>query len=236
MFKFLDNLFDSNEKQLQKIQPIVDQINELEDEYTKLSDKQLTEKTKEFREKIGVDLDNAREQFKTLNEVELERILAEEKAQLYEILPDAFATVREASKRIANHRHFDVQIVAAYVLFNNKIAELFTGEGKTLAANMPLYLYALTGRGAHLVTVNDYLAKRDAEWNGHILGSLGITVSAIGSGQQYRYISDEEAIELKGDEAKELIKEREEKAKRAGRLKYDHMSGVNLIECSKKEA
>ncbi len=236
MFKFLDNLFDSNEKQLQKIQPIVDQINDLEDEYTKLSDKQLTEKTKEFREKIGVDLDNAREQFKTLNEVELERVLAEEKARLYEILPDAFATVREASKRVANHRHFDVQILAAYVLFDNKIAELFTGEGKTLAANMPLYLYSLTGRGAHLVTVNDYLAKRDAEWNGHILGSLGITVSAIGSGQQYRYISDEEAIELKGEEAEELIKERDEKAKKAGRLKYDHMSGVNLIECSKKEA
>jgi preprotein translocase subunit SecA len=236
MFKFLNNLFDSNEKQLKLIQPIVDQINDLEDEYTKLSDKQLREKTDEFRKTIGVDLEKCREEFKTLNEVELEKVLEEEKDKLYGIIPDAFATVREASKRIANHRHFDVQMVAAYVLFDNKIAELFTGEGKTLAANMPLYLYALTGRGAHLVTVNDYLAKRDAEWNGHILGSLGITVSSIGAGQQYRYISDEEAIKRKGDEAKELIKERDEKAKKAGRLKYDHMSGVNLIECSKKEA
>jgi preprotein translocase subunit SecA len=236
MFKFLNNLFDSNEKQLQQIQPIVDQVNDLEDEYTKLSDKQLREKTEEFRRSLGVDSEKCREEFKTLNEVELEKTLEAEKNKLYEILPHAFATVREASKRVANHRHFDVQMIAAYVLFDNKIAELFTGEGKTLAANMPLYLYALTGRGAHLVTVNDYLAKRDAEWNGHILGSLGITVSAIGSGQQYRYISDEESIELKGDEAKELIKERDEKAKKAGRLKYDHMSGVNLIECSKKEA
>ena len=82
---------------------------------------------------------------------ELKKVLDEEKAKLYEIIPEAFAVVREASKRVANHRHFDVQIMAGYVLFDNKVAELFTGEGKTLAANMPLYLYALTGRGAHLL-------------------------------------------------------------------------------------
>ncbi len=236
MFEFLKNLFDSNEKQLNQIQPIVEQVNDLEDEYTKLSDKELREKTEEFRKTLSVDLDTCREDFKNLNDLELTKILEEEKQKMYEILPDAFAAVREASKRIANHRHFDVQVLAGYVLFDNKISELFTGEGKTLAANMPLYLYSLTGRGAHLVTVNDYLARRDAEWNGHILGSLGITVSAIGSGQQYRYISDKEAIELKGDEAKELIEQREKQSKKEGRLKYDHMSGVNLIECSKKEA
>lgn len=236
MFKFLNNIFDSNEKQLQKIQPVIDQINELEDEYAKLTNDQLKEKSNEFRKQIGVDLTNARADFNNLDKEQLKQKLEEEKTKLYEILPHAYATVREASKRVANHRHFDVQMLAAYVLFDNKIAELFTGEGKTLAANMPLYLYALTGRGAHLVTVNDYLAKRDAEWNGHILGSLGISVGAINSGQQYRYITDEEALELKGDEAKELIKERDMKAKESGRLKYDHMSGVNLIECSKKEA
>jgi preprotein translocase subunit SecA len=236
MFKFLNNIFDSNEKQLNNIQPIVDQINELEDEYTKLTDEQLRKKTEDFRNSIGIDLEKCREDFKTVNEVELKNLLDLEKSKLYEILPDAFAAVREASKRVANHRHYDVQVMAAYVLFDNKIAELFTGEGKTLAANMPLYLYALTGRGAHLVTVNDYLARRDAEWNGHILGSLGIKVASIGSGQQFRYITDEEVIELKGDEGKELLEEREKKAKKAGRLKYDHMSGVNLIECSKKEA
>ncbi|MCD4756633.1 SEC-C domain-containing protein [bacterium] len=236
MLKFLNKFFDSNEKQLKKIQPTVERINELEEKYSKLSDEALKKKTKEFRKKIGVDLTKARKDFTTLDKEQLEKVLEEEKEKLYKILPEAFATVREASKRVANHRHFDVQTTAAYVLFDNKIAELFTGEGKTLAANMPLYLYALTGRGAHLVTVNDYLAKRDAEWNGHILGSLGISVAAINSGAQYRYITDEEAIKLKGDEAKELIKEREKKEKAAGRLKYDHMSGVNLIECTKKEA
>jgi preprotein translocase subunit SecA len=236
MFKFLQNLFDSNEKQLNQIQPIVDQVNDLEDEYTKLSDEQLRKKTDEFRETLGVDLNTCREDFKKLNEPELARILEEEKQKMYEILPHAFAAVREASKRVANHRHYDVQVIAAYVLFDNKISELFTGEGKTLAANMPLYLYAISGRGAHLVTVNDYLARRDAEWNGRILASLGITVSAIGSGQQYRYVSDEEAIELKGEEAEDLINQRNEKAKKEGRLKYDHMSGVNLMECTKKEA
>src|SRR5690606_35477142 len=99
---------------------------------------------------------------------QLKVVLDKEKELLKDILPEAFAVVREASRRVTNHRHFDVQMMAGYYLFENKIVELFTGEGKTLAANMPLYLSALTGRGAHLVTVNDYLARRDAEWNGHI--------------------------------------------------------------------
>ena len=236
MFKFLNNIFDSNEKQLNGIQPIIDQINDLEDEFSQLSNEQLSNKTKDLRKKAGIDIDKAKKEFSELDEETLRLVLDQEKQKLYEILPEAFAAVREASKRVANHRHYDVQMIAAYILFDNKIAELFTGEGKTLAANMPLYLYALTGRSAHLVTVNDYLAKRDAEWNGRILASLGISVAAIGSGEQFKYVSDEEAIELKGDEAKKLIKERDEKAKKEGRLKYDHMSGVNLIACSKKEA
>jgi len=235
MLDILKNLFDSNEKQLNKIQPIVDQINSLEEKTSKLTDEQLKEKTQDFRKKLKVDLEKAREEFSTLDDLELAEKLDREKERLYEILPEAFAVAREASKRVANHRHFDVQVMAGYILFDNKIAELFTGEGKTLAANLPLYLYALTGRGAHLVTVNDYLARRDAEWTGHILNSIGMSVGAINSGKQYRFIDDEEAIKLKGDEAKELIKERDKKAKKAGRLKYDHMSGVNLVECSKKE-
>lgn len=236
MLNILKNLFDSNEKQLNKIQPIVDEINSLEGKTSKLTDEQLRGKTESFRKKLRVDLENCREDFTNLSDTELEERLNEEKQRLYEILPEAFAVAREASNRVAKHRHFDVQLLAGYVLFDNKIAELFTGEGKTLAANLPLYLYALTGRGAHLVTVNDYLARRDAEWNGHIFNALGITVGAINSGKQYKFISDEEAIKLKGDEAKELIKERDAKAEKEGRLKYDHMSGVNLLECSKKEA
>jgi preprotein translocase subunit SecA len=236
MINIFKNLFDSNEKQLKKIQPLVDEINSLEDRVSKLSDEQLREKTEEFRKKLGVDLEKAREEFSTLSDIELESKLNLEKEKLYEILPEAFAVVREASKRVANHRHFDVQIMAGYVLFDNKVAELFTGEGKTLAANLPLYLYALTGRGAHLVTVNDYLARRDAEWTGHILHSLGMSVGAINSGKQYKFLPDDEVLKMKGDEGKQLIKERDEKAKKEGRLKYDHMSGVNLVECSKKEA
>jgi len=236
MIKIFEGLFDSNEKQINKIQKYVDEINLLEKDIKKLSDDKLKEKTEYFRKQLGVNLDTARKDFNTYNSEELKKILEDEKIKLREILPQAFAVVREASHRVANHRHFDAQVMAGYVLFDNKVAEVFTGEGKTLAANLPLYLYALTGRGAHLVTVNDYLAKRDAEWTGHILNSLGMTTSAINSGTQFRYITDEEAIKLKGDEAKALIKERDKKAKEAGRLKYDHMSGVNLIECSKKEA
>ncbi len=236
MIKILESLFDSNEKQLKKIQLVVDEINSFEEDIKKLSDEQLKDKTDEFRKILNVDIKKARDEFNELNKEELKRRLENEKKILREILPEAFAVVREASNRVANHRHFDVQVMAGYVLFDNKVAELFTGEGKTLAANMPLYLYALTGRGAHLVTVNDYLARRDAEWTGHILNSLGMSVSAINSGSQFKYISDEEVLKIKGSDAKELIKEREKKAKEAGRLKYDHMSGVNLIECSKKEA
>ncbi|KKP41919.1 hypothetical protein A3K02_02555 [candidate division WS6 bacterium RIFOXYD1_FULL_33_8] len=236
MIKILESLFDSNEKQLNKVQVLVNKINTLEEEMSKLSDIELRDKTLYFRKKLRIDLETVRDDFYKYNKVELKKKLDQEKELLREILPEAFAVVREASKRIANHRHFDVQVMAGYVLFDNKVAELFTGEGKTLAANLPLYLYALTGRSAHLVTVNDYLAKRDAEWTGHILNSLGMTVSAINSGTQYKYITDEEALKRKGDEAKELIAEREKKAKEAGRLKYDHMSGVNLVECSKKEA
>ena len=236
MKNILEGLFDSNEKQIKKIQKIVEKINSFEEDISKLTDTELRDKTMYFRKLLNVDLETCRDDFHKYNKVELKKILDEEKSRLVEILPEAFAVVREASNRVANHRHFDVQVMAGYVLFDNKIAELFTGEGKTLAANLPLYLYALTGRGAHLVTVNDYLAKRDAEWTGHILNSLGMTVSAINSGTQYRYITDEEAIKLKGKEGKELIAEREKKAKVAGRLKYDHMSGVNLIECSKREA
>jgi len=236
MFKFLSKLFDSNEKQLKSIAGIVAEINAQEPKISKLTEKQLKEKTQYFRKKVGIDLATSRTDFSVYNSFDLEKKLKVQKEALFKILPEAFAVVREASLRATNHRHFDVQMMAGYFLFTNKVTELFTGEGKTLAANMPLYLYGITGRGSHIVTVNDYLARRDAEWNGRIMDMLGITVGAINSGGQFRYISDKDAIKLKGDEAKELIKEREKKAKKDGRLKYDHMSGVNLLACTKKEA
>ena len=168
MFKIFSSLFDSNEKQLKKIQPLIDEINDFEKKVSKLSDEKLFEKTAKFRKELGIVLENARTQEDILidvskenKSVELEKV----KESLRKILPEAFAVVREASKRSAGHRHFDVQLMAGYFLFENKVVELFTGEGKTLAANLPLYMYALTGKGSHVVTVNDYLARRDAEWN-----------------------------------------------------------------------
>ncbi|HVX92678.1 MAG TPA: preprotein translocase subunit SecA [Candidatus Dojkabacteria bacterium] len=235
MWNFISKFFDSNEKQLRKMQPLIDKVNALGEEYSKLSDEKLKKKTQEFRSRIYFDPTNNRKMFNELDKVELKKLLDNERALLDDILPEAFAVAREASKRVSNHKHFDVQVLAGYFLYNNKITELFTGEGKTLAANLPLYLYGLTGRGAHLVTVNDYLARRDAEWNGHILSFLGITVGAINNNTQYRYITDEEAIKIKGEEAKKLIKQRDAMAKKDGRLKYDHMTGVNLLECSKAE-
>jgi preprotein translocase subunit SecA len=239
MWKLLAGLFDSNEKQLIKIKPIIEKINSYEEYVSKLSSDELKSKTEEFRKKLNVNLETARlntKDFKEIKTVKERATLDKTQEELLEILPEAFAVVREAANRVANHRHYDVQVMAGYFLFTNKVVELFTGEGKTLAANLPLYLYALTGKGAHLVTVNDYLARRDAEWNGHILHSLGISVGVVNNDTQYKFITDEEAIKLKGDNAKELLKQREELVKKAGRLKYDHMSGVNLIECDKKEA
>jgi preprotein translocase subunit SecA len=164
----------SNERAVKRLQPIVAQINELEPTISQLTDEQLRDKTGEFRARIAdaikdipADRDHADE------------IYEAEKAALDAILPEAFAVVREAGKRAVGMRHFDVQLIGGIVLHSGKIAEMKTGEGKTLVATLPCYLNALAGRGVHVVTVNDYLAKRDAEWMGKIYGFLGLTVGVI---------------------------------------------------------
>jgi preprotein translocase subunit SecA len=144
-----------NERELKKLQPLVEQINALEPELEKLTDEQLQGKTAEFRERL--------DQGETLDQ----------------LLVEAFATVREASKRVLGMRHFDVQLVGGMVLNSGKIAEMKTGEGKTLVATLASYLNALSGKGVHVVTVNDYLASRDAEWMGQIYRFLGLTVGCI---------------------------------------------------------
>lgn len=229
MFNFLSNFFDSNEKQLKKLDPIVSEIDSYEEDLSTLSDQELANKTTDFREIIGVDPEQPS---RSRNE-DVDPMESREK--LLKILPEAFAVVREMAKRRTNHRHFKVQLVAGHTLATNKISELFTGEGKTNAANLPLYLYGLTGRGAHLITVNDYLARRDGEWNGHILHALGLSVGILNGGAQYKFVSDKEAIELKGGEVKKAIKQRDKGAKESGRLKLDQMEGTNLVEVSKKE-
>ena len=154
--KVLKKVFGSkNERDLKKMEPIVEAVNAFEDEMKSLDAEALRERTGKFKERLA--------QGETLDG----------------ILPEAFALVREASMRTLNMRHFDVQLIGGYVLYEGKIAEMKTGEGKTLAATLPLYLYALTGKGAHLVTVNDYLAKRDAIWMGPLYHSLGLTVAII---------------------------------------------------------
>jgi len=152
----LKKVFGSkNERELNKLKPIVEQVNALEPEMQVLSDDRLRAKTQAFKERI------------------------DKGATLDEILPEAFAVVREASVRTLKMRHFDVQLVGGIVLHQGKIAEMKTGEGKTLAATLPAYLNALAGRGVHVVTVNDYLARRDTEWMGNIYRFLGLSVATI---------------------------------------------------------
>jgi preprotein translocase subunit SecA len=160
----------SNERELKRIVPMVERVNALEPEITKLTDEQLRAKTEELRGKIRQRVDAIEDAD------EKDRVL---KDALDELMPEAFAVVREAGWRVLKMRHFDVQLIGGSVLHSGKIAEMKTGEGKTLVATLPVYLNALSGRGVHVVTVNDYLAKRDSEWMGKIYTFLGLTVGVI---------------------------------------------------------
>lgn len=166
MFKFLSKLLDSNEKEITRLKVIVDSISAAEKTISTLSTSDFPKKTAELKERLshGQTLDD--------------------------ILPEAFALVREAASRTIGERHYDVQLMAAVALHQGKVAEQKTGEGKTLSATPALYLNALTGRGAHLVTVNDYLARRDAGWMGRIYHTLGLSVAAIISEQSFLYDPD----------------------------------------------
>ena len=171
-----------NEREVKRLQPVLDQITVLDAAAKALTDDELRAKTFDFRKKIDERLRGipeaapndpaAREAKDAAEQVALKEILQE-------ILPEAFAVVREAGRRVLNMRHFDVQMIGGMVLHQGKISEMKTGEGKTLVATLPVYLNALAGRGVHVVTVNDYLAKRDAEWMGKIYTFLGLTVGVI---------------------------------------------------------
>lgn len=173
MISFLLKLLgDPNEKKVKNILGIIDHINALEPQFEQMTDDELRAKTDEFKEILA--------KRPTSKDFKTDRKL--EKEALDKILPEAFATVREAGKRVLNMRHFDVQLIGGYFLHNGHIAEMRTGEGKTLVATLPAYLNALTGKGVHVITVNDYLAKRDSEWMGKIYKFLGLTVGVILSG------------------------------------------------------
>ncbi len=170
MMKWLLKILgDPNEKKIKAMMGIVDHINALEPEFAAMTDEQLRAKTDEFKEILE----------KRPRSNNFKEDLKLEKEALDKLLPEAFATVREAGKRVLNMRHFDVQLIGGYFLHNGHIAEMRTGEGKTLVATLPAYLNALTGKGVHVITVNDYLAKRDSEWMGKIYEFLGLTVGCI---------------------------------------------------------
>ena len=173
MIDFLIKLLgDPNNNKIKKMMPMVDHINALEEQISALSDEELKAKTDEFKAILA--------KRETSSDIKRDREL--EKAALDAILPEAFAVVREAGKRVLNMRHFDVQLLGGIFLHEGHIAEMRTGEGKTLVATLPAYLNALTGKGVHIVTVNDYLAKRDSEWMGKIFEFLGLSVGVILSG------------------------------------------------------
>ncbi|MEE8429390.1 MAG: preprotein translocase subunit SecA, partial [Gammaproteobacteria bacterium] len=158
--KLFRQVFGSrNERQLKLFSKAVEKINSLEDQMQSLSDAELRARTDEFRQRL------------------------QDGESLNDLLPEAFATVREAGKRTLDMRHFDVQLIGGMVLHEGKIAEMRTGEGKTLVATLSAYLNALTGSGVHIVTVNDYLARRDAEWMGKLYEFLGMSTGVVVPGQ-----------------------------------------------------
>jgi preprotein translocase subunit SecA len=211
MFNWLKNLGDSNERELKKLEPIIEGINDLEPEFERLSDTALRDKTAAFKERIkeftASDRQEVREIKNSLDEMQKRQLEADfegkeeiakqcrdlqtklenaekalrkrENEALDELLPEAFAAVREAAKRTLHQRHFDVQLMGGITLHKGRIAEMRTGEGKTLVATLPLYLNSLTERGVHLVTVNDYLARRDPYWMAPIYNALGVSVASI---------------------------------------------------------
>jgi len=194
---FLSKLFSgsSNQKEIEKLQPLVEVINSLEDKLQKLSAKELKAKTIELQKKLS--------QGKTKDE----------------ILTEAFALVREAAKRTLKQRHFDVQLMGGIVLHQGKIAEMKTGEGKTLASTCPIYLNALDGQGVHVITVNDYLARRDTVWMGQIYRALGLSVGCLVHDGAFMY--DPEYIDPEPSRPEEQGSKRDEERDRTGSFKVE---------------
>ena len=168
MLKLGKVLGDPNERELKKLRPIVDEVNDLEPEFEALNDEGLLDKTEEFRDRIA------------------------DGESLEDVLPEAFALVREGAKRTLGQRHYDVQIMGGCILHRGKVAEMRTGEGKTLVSTLPVYLNSLEGKGVHVVTVNDYLARRDAQWMGQIYQKLGLTIACLQHDNSLRLTDDGE--------------------------------------------
>ncbi|MBP7928285.1 preprotein translocase subunit SecA, partial [Patescibacteria group bacterium] len=181
-------LFDSNEKQLNKVRPLLQKINSFEDTFAQYSPEQIKQKTQSWKDEI-----------RALSETD-------QPTFLNKILPEAYALVREASKRVFNMRIYDEQMLAGIVLHQGKISEQKTGEGKTLTATLPLYLNSLTGKGAHLVTPNDYLSRHGAGWMGVLYEFLGVSVGCIMQEEAFVYDLHHESVEFQDEYARHLRK------------------------------
>lgn len=202
---FFARLFDSNEKQTSRLQKIVDHINSLEEKYSKMTLEELRGVMDGFRNDLKPLVDAVSDEQKDSIKAPKRGTYTNEERKINEylekILPDVYAIIRETSKRIYDRRHFNVQLMGGIVLFEGKISELKTGEGKTQVAWLPLALYGLTKRGAHLITVNDYLAKSHGEYSAQIFSALGYTVGITEPNGSYVYIPDDKLAEVKGQEA-----------------------------------
>ena len=197
---FLKSLLgDPNKKELTKLEKIVDQVNQLEPKFEKFSDSQIKKETEKLKKQISQKRKEQNIPEKDLANLEVEEVKEVQKKEqqiLNEILPQAAALVREAAKRTIKQRHFDVQVMGGAALHLSKAVEMKTGEGKTLAATIPMYLNALAGRGAHLITVNDFLAKRDTQWMGVIYNFLGLSMGCIQHDKAYLFKPRSKKIEF----------------------------------------
>ena len=178
---------DDNAAALKRAEPIIAQVNALESAFQVLSDEALKEKTAEFKARLAVELDRG----------------ATEKSVLDDLASEAFAAVREASRRTLGQRHFDVQLMGGMILHHGDIAEMRTGEGKTLVATLPAYLNALSDKGVHIVTVNDYLSRRDAAWMGQIFYALGLSTAVINHESSFIYDPAHVSAETVAEEDKD---------------------------------
>lgn len=232
MKRFFSKLFSPNEREVAKAWKLVEKITALESSVEKLSDAELKESTNYFRKELGIDIEERRssEIYYDVNYPLLDKKQLEtERAKLLSLLPEIYARVREAAKRVAKHRHFDVQLITGILLAQGKITEVFTGEGKTNSSILPVYLYSLLGHGVHVATVNDYLAKRDAEWGGQVLMALGVESAVITGEGSYEIISDEEVVKTYGEDAKTSLAKKD-------MANMSTMTGTNLRKITKKDA
>jgi preprotein translocase subunit SecA len=232
MFNIFKKYLDPNAKAIESVMPTVEAIIELEPKVIKMSlvdmQKRVDEMKKELIPLLDEITDDQKDNIKTKKEFGPDE--KEIQNKLYSFIPEFFAFLREINNRKFNKKHFKVQLIASVILAKgNALTELRTGEGKTQVFHLPAALYGLTGRGSHVVTVNDYLARRDGEYAGHAMADLGVSVGIVTPQACYKFVRDDDLLATKGEEAVEARKD-------VNIASLTQMNGVNLVECTKQEA